>query len=187
MRGWPALHADLARVDPEAAARIHPNDAQRIQRALEVYESTGQPITSWQRRTAPPTAVRFLRWALWPGDRAALRRRIEARFAEMLARGWLGEVERLAARPELTGSEPAVRAVGYRQLWEHVRGRSTLADAQAAALHATQQLVRRQLTWIRADAAWQRLDPLDPGSFDAWVRAVEAGLATSGDRSAHHP
>ena len=187
LRGWPALHADLARADPEAAARIHPNDAQRIQRALEVYESTGRPITSWQRSTSPPSDTRFLRWALWPEDRALLRGRIDARFEQMLARGWLAEVESLAARPELTGSEPAIRAVGYRQLWEYVKGRSSLETARAAALRATRQLVRRQLTWIRADEGWRRVDPLVAGSFEAWAAEVEGAVEASMHRPVARP
>ncbi len=170
--GWPALHAELARIDPEAASRIHPNDAQRIQRALEVYELTGTPISAWQRRTRPPTNVRFLCWALWPEDRVALGTRIRERFEAMLVNGWVKEVETLAARSDLTGREPALRAVGYRQWWDYVKGRCAYAAARQAALRATLQLVRRQLTWIRADTRWQRLDPFAPDACERWIAAV---------------
>lgn len=180
--GWPALHAELAQADPEAAARIHPNDAQRIQRALEVFESTGRPISAWQRETRPPTQVPFLRWAMWPSDRPALKLRIRERFAAMRVHGWVGEVEQLAARGDLTGEEPALRAVGYRQLWDYVKGRCDLATAEREALQATEQLVRRQLTWIRSDDAWQRVEPFAPGAFEQWADAVEAALATSASR-----
>jgi tRNA dimethylallyltransferase len=180
--GWPALHAELAQVDPEAAARIHPNDAQRIQRALEVYQSTGQPITAWQRRTRPPTDVPLLRWALWPADRPALKQRIRKRFEAMLVHGWVGEVEQLAARPDLTGDKPALRAVGYRQLWDYVKGGCDYATAKREALRATEQLVRRQLTWIRSDDAWQRVEPFGPDAFERWAEAVVAALPASATR-----
>jgi tRNA dimethylallyltransferase len=180
--GWAALHAELAQADPEAAARIHPNDAQRIQRALEVFESTGRPITDWQRQTRPPTQLPFLRWVLWPADRPALKQRIRERFEAMLVHGWVAEVEQLAARGDLTGQEPALRAVGYRQLWDYVKGRSDLESARREALHATEQLVRRQLTWIRSDDAWQRVEPFAPGAFERWADAVEAALETSASR-----
>jgi tRNA dimethylallyltransferase len=170
--GWPALHAELARIDPEAASRIHPHDAQRIQRALEVYELTGTPISVWQRRTRPPPDVRFLCWALWPVDRTNLGARIRERFEAMLVNGWVQEVETLAARSDLTGREPALRAVGYRQWWDYVKGRCSYATAREAALRATLQLVRRQLTWIRADARWQRLDPFAPDACEQWIAAV---------------
>jgi tRNA dimethylallyltransferase len=170
--GWPALHAELARIDPEAASRIHPHDAQRIQRALEVYELTGTPISVWQRRTRPLPDVRFLCWALWPVDRTNLGARIRERFEAMLVNGWVQEVETLAARSDLTGREPALRAVGYRQWWDYVKGRCSYATAREAALRATLQLVRRQLTWIRADARWQRLDPFAPDACEQWIAAV---------------
>jgi tRNA dimethylallyltransferase len=170
--GWPALHAQLAAVDPQAARRIHPNDAQRIQRALEVYEATGTPISTWQQSTRPPTDLRFHCWALWPADRAVLRARIRERFEAMLVNGWVAEVQTLAGRGDLSGREPALRAVGYRQWWDYVKGRCDYATAREAALHATLQLVRRQLTWIRADARWQRIDPFEPGACERWIAEV---------------
>ncbi|HCT28815.1 MAG TPA: tRNA (adenosine(37)-N6)-dimethylallyltransferase MiaA, partial [Stenotrophomonas sp.] len=122
-RGWAALHAELAKVDPAAAARIHATDPQRIQRALEVYRLTGTPITEWQRRPGvAPLPVRTLKLILAPRDRAVLHQRIEARFDAMLAQGFLDEVRALRVMPEMTAVEapldlPAVRAVGYRQAW----------------------------------------------------------------------
>jgi tRNA dimethylallyltransferase len=180
--GWPALHAELAQADPESAARIHPNDAQRIQRALEVYHSTGQPISAWQRATRPPTDVPFLRWVLWPADRAALKQRIGERFEAMLVHGWVNEVEVLAARPDLTGNESALRSVGYRQFWDYVKGRCDFETAKREALQATLQLVRRQLTWARSDVAWQRVEPFAPQAFERWAESVTTALDASAMR-----
>ena len=174
--GWPALHAELAAVDPEAAARIHPNDPQRIQRALEVWHASGRPISAWQRDTAPVHGLVFGRWALVPSDRAVLHARIAGRFDEMMAAGFLEEVRALRARPGLGRSAPALRAVGYRQLWACLDGPQSpaaLAAAVAAAVAATRQLAKRQLTWINADPGWQRLDPLEQGAGDRWLDAMQ--------------
>jgi tRNA dimethylallyltransferase len=159
VRGWPALHGDLARVDPAAAARIGPADRQRIQRALEVYRITGQPLSALQGRSPPGPAPRVVRVALVPGDRAELHRRIEVRFDVMLEAGFLGEVERLRALPGMTPGRPALRAVGYRQLWAHLAGEVSLAEARDRGIAATRQLARRQLTWLRAEAVDQVLEP----------------------------
>lgn len=171
-QGWPALHAELARVDPLAGSRIHPNDAQRIQRALEVFESSGRPISDWQRGTVAPTGIRFLRWALLPADRDELKRRVALRFAAMLEQGLLDEVRALAARSDLRGDEPALRSVGYRQLWQHVRHGVPLQQARDAAITATLQLVRRQYTWIRSDKAWQVVEPFAPDAVNGWMSCV---------------
>jgi len=165
-RGWPALHADLARVDPAAAARIHATDPQRIQRALEVYRASGRPISDWQaaapRERLP---VRVLKLVLAPPDRTVLHARIERRFDAMLAAGFLDEVRRLRALPQLQAVDrplelPAIRAVGYRQAWEHLDGRFDTAGFRDRAIFATRQLAKRQLTWLRGelDARW--FDPL---------------------------
>jgi tRNA dimethylallyltransferase len=158
--GWPALHAELARVDPEAAARIHPNDPQRIQRALEVYEETGRPISAWQRETAG-TEGRFdwLRLALLPGTRAELNARLARRFERMLAAGLYDEVAALHARGDLTLRHSSIRCVGYRQLWACFEQGVTLEAAAAAAIRATCQLAKRQLTWLRADPGLQTFNP----------------------------
>ncbi|HEX7053828.1 MAG TPA: tRNA (adenosine(37)-N6)-dimethylallyltransferase MiaA [Burkholderiales bacterium] len=148
-RGWPAMHAELARVDPAAAWRIMPNDAQRIQRALEVWRLTGEPISSRQKNAPAklPFAVQAYAVSL---ERAELHRRIAQRFDAMLAAGLLDEVRRLRRRFRLTASTPSMRAVGYRQAWEHLEGRSTLEEMRSRAIAATRQLAKRQATWLRA-------------------------------------
>lgn len=168
-RGWPALHAELARVDPDAAARIHATDPQRIQRALEVHRASGRPISAWQRaHAAPPRPWRLLKLVLAPRGRDALHARIAARFDAMLEQGFLDEVRALRAIPQLRAHPapldlPALRAVGYRQAWEYLDDRdagSGDAGAFAAfrerAIAATRQLAKRQLTWLRGelDARW---------------------------------
>ncbi len=171
-RGWPALHAELATLDPESAARIHPNDAQRIQRALEVVRVSGRPISDWQRDTAPAHALRLQRWALVPGDREQLGERIARRFDQMVEAGFVDEVRALQARPALSPDAPSLRAVGYRQLWEHAAGREPLPAAIERARVATRQLARRQLTWIRSDPGWNCLDPFGPDARESWLRQV---------------
>ena len=161
-RGWAALHEELARVDPPAAARIRPGDAQRIQRALEVYRLSGRPISAWQRDPPPPRLpLRVLKLVLAPVDRAVLHARIARRFDAMLAAGFLDEVRALRARPALRAHPhpldlPALRAVGYRQAWEHLDGATDAAAFRDRAVHATRQLAKRQLTWLRGelDARW---------------------------------
>jgi tRNA dimethylallyltransferase len=153
--GWPALHARLERVDPVAAARIARSDAQRIQRALEVHQLTGVPISEWQHTTRGACEqFRWLRYTLLPADadaRAALRERLAARFAHMLESGLIEEVRRLHARGDLTAQHASMRAVGYRQLWQVFAAGTNLAEAQRQALFATAQLAKRQLTWLRRE------------------------------------
>ncbi|MFO1409059.1 MAG: tRNA dimethylallyltransferase [Steroidobacteraceae bacterium] len=159
-QGWPALHAELARVDPEAAARIHPNDPQRIQRALEVYEETGRPISAWQRATVgAEERFEWTRLALVPAARAGLHERLARRFEAMLAAGLYDEVAALHARGDLTPAHASVRCVGYRQLWGCFTAGTPLAAAATAAVHATCQLAKRQLTWLRGDSGLQVLNP----------------------------
>lgn len=161
-RGWAALHDELARVDPEAAARIRPGDAQRIQRALEVYRASGRPISAWQRDPPPPRLpLRVLRLVLAPADRAVLHGRIALRFDRMLEAGFLDEVRRLRALAPLRGHPrpldlPALRAVGYRQAWEHLDGLVGAEEFRQRGIAATRQLAKRQLTWLRGelDARW---------------------------------
>src|SRR5690606_35035486 len=161
-RGWPALHAELARVDPEAAARIRVGDRQRITRALEVWRQSGRPISDWQRGQGGrrPFPFRVLKLVLAPVDRAVLHARIGERFDRMLAEGFLDEVRRLRADPRLHPDLPAMRAVGYRQAWEHLDGQTDAAEFRARAIAATRQLAKRQYTWLRArpEALW--FDPL---------------------------
>ena len=159
--GWPALHARLAAVDPEAARRVHPNDAQRIGRALEVFEVSGRRMSDWQRSTRGPAGVAgpIVRLAAAPADRAALHRAIEARFHAMLERGLVDEVRGLAARPGVDRGLPSMRAVGYRQVWDYLEGRSDRAAMAERAVAATRQLARRQLTWLRSLSGVCWLDP----------------------------
>jgi len=164
-QGWPALHARLAVIDPAAAARIHPNDAQRIQRALEVHAATGEPISALQLRTAAPLAREFRMVALIPADRARLHGALEQRFAQMMAAGLLDEVRALFARGDLTEAHPAIRAVGYRQLWAHLAGGYSLETAVERAVAATRQLAKRQMTWLRAMPNIRVIDPYDAQSF----------------------
>ncbi len=160
--GWPELHAELAQVDPDAAARIKPTDPQRIQRALEVFRLSGKPISQWQRETVrQPFPFRVLKLVLAPRERAVLHERIERRFDAMLTEGFLDEVRRLRALPELQAHPavldlPAIRAVGYRQAWEHLDGLTDAAEFRDRAVFATRQLAKRQLTWLRGelDARW---------------------------------
>lgn len=150
--GWPALHARLVELDPEAAARIHPNDPQRIQRALEVCELTGRPLSELQRsRGTEPMPFDAVKLHVLPTDRADLHKRIESRFHRMLDEGLLAEVEALYARGDLDPAMPALRAVGYRQLWQYLDGELDYRQAAQAAITATRQLARRQMTWMRAE------------------------------------
>jgi tRNA dimethylallyltransferase len=163
--GWPALHARLIGIDPRAAARIHPNDAQRIQRALEVYSATGEPISDLQARTGSPLEREFLCAALVPQDRARLHAGLAHRFESMMAAGLLDEVRGLFARGDLTAEHPAVRAVGYRQLWSHLAGGYSLAVATERAVAATRQLAKRQMTWLRSMPNMRMFDPYDAQAF----------------------
>jgi tRNA dimethylallyltransferase len=157
-RGWPALHAELARIDPATAARLPPGDSQRIQRALEVWRLTGKPLSDWfTARPKPAAHGDIALFALEPQDRAWLHQRIAARFDAMLAQGFLDEVRALRSRGDLTPDLPALRAVGYRQAWQALDGAgdADLTSAQLATLRdqasaATRQLAKRQLTWLRS-------------------------------------
>ena len=172
-RGWPALHAELARLDPRAAAKIHAHDAQRIQRALEVHQLTGRTISDWQRATpAPSDGWQWLKFALVPTDRAGLRRALQARFAAMLEAGLVAEVTSLFRRPDLHAELPAIRSVGYRQLWAFCAGRIDLEEASSLAVTATCQLAKRQMTWLRADTGYECLDPTDDSGFARILAAI---------------
>ncbi len=166
--GWPAMHQKLAEIDAAASARINPNDSQRIQRALEVYEIGGRTMSDWQATGKRPGADRsYLKIALVPGSRSVLHERISARLQSMFERGFIEEVEALRHRPGLTGQSSSMRAVGYRQIWSHLDGEYDRATAQEKALAATRQLAKRQLTWLRSDEQLNRFDPLEGKAFDA--------------------
>jgi tRNA dimethylallyltransferase len=182
--GWEAMHRRLAELDPIAAARIHATDPQRIQRALEVHALTGRPISYWQAQPAAPRLpLRVLKLVLSPPDRAVLHDRIAKRFDTMLEQGFLDEVRRLRALPQMQAVPvpldlPAVRAVGYRQAWEFLDGAVDAAAFRERAIQATRQLAKRQLTWLRGelDARW--FDPeCDRGRLDS---ALGDFLATPG-------
>jgi tRNA dimethylallyltransferase len=174
--GWPALHARLAEVDPAAAARIHPNDAQRIQRALEVHAVTGEAISAHQARTRSPLARDFVLAALIPADRARLHAALDARLDQMMAAGFLAEVGRLHQRGDLTDASPAIRAVGYRQLWAHLSGGYSLETAVARAQAATRQLAKRQMTWLRSMPNIRVFDPYDAQSFVGFRESLIAAF-----------
>ncbi|HSG58211.1 MAG TPA: tRNA (adenosine(37)-N6)-dimethylallyltransferase MiaA [Woeseiaceae bacterium] len=167
--GWPALHARLGEADPEAAERIKPNDKQRIQRALEVYRSTGRTLSEWQNRgaTGAMRDVEFCKMALLPASREILHERIELRLKTMFNNGLIDEVKVLYNRPELTAEHPSMRSVGYRQVWQFLAGGVTLGEASDKALYATRQLAKRQITWLRSEAGLNVFDPLEPGVIDA--------------------
>ena len=158
-QGWPALHAELARLDPEAAARVAPTDSQRIQRALEVCYNTGRPISELQRATVSPLAGRRLHYWMLAPPRAVLHERIQRRFEAMMAAGFLEEVRSLRRNGALTARHPSMRAVGYRQLWAHLDGQYPLEEAVRRGVAATRQLAKRQLTWLRGEALGRWIEP----------------------------
>jgi tRNA dimethylallyltransferase len=176
--GWPALHAQLAQLDPEAASHIAITDAQRIQRALEVYRLTGVPISQWQRRTeGARDEYRWLRYALIPESRQELRPRLESRFQSMLRAGLVDEVRRLTAAGDLTPRHASMRAVGYRQIWRFCRGDCSLTEASQLAVIATAQLAKRQLTWLRRETGMTELIANSVGQTASMINAIEKGCA----------
>ena len=176
-QGWEALHAELARVDPAAALRIHRHDPQRIQRALEVFRITGRPLPQLrEQRVVRFMDQRFVEFALVPGQRRLLHERIDARFDAMLEAGFLEEVRGLFARRDLSGEHPAMRAVGYRQLWDFIGGFGTLDEARQRAIAATRQLAKRQLTWVRQRPDATCLDCLDRNVSGSLIDALAKGI-----------
>ncbi len=162
--GWPALHARLARADPATASRLAPTDRQRIQRALEVLQATGRPLSAWLAEPAagPASPERIVRIALEPADRGALHARIAQRFDRMLHEGLLEEVERLRARGDLHAGLPSMRSVGYRQAWQFLAGELDRTQLREAGIAATRQLAKRQLTWLRGMAERVVIDSEQP-------------------------
>jgi len=178
--GWPALHAELARLDPVTAARLAPNDSQRIQRALEICQLSGQPMSALlgrQRAAAGDDDNRYLTISLEPSERAALHARIEQRFDAMLANGLLEEVRGLHARADLHPGLPSVRCVGYRQMWAHLDGEISLEEAREQGIAATRQLAKRQITWLRAQPERVIVDCLAADAVAHTIDAVAAALA----------
>jgi tRNA dimethylallyltransferase len=183
-RGWPALHAELARVDAATAGRLAPHDAQRIQRALEVFRLTGTPLSQHldpaaagkrgrSESTRRPRAAPALSIALVPGDRALLHARIAARFDAMLADGLVEELRGLRVRHALHEGLPSMRCVGYRQAWAHLEGRYDAAEMRDRGVFATRQLAKRQLTWLRSWPGVTVLDPFEPATPARVIAAIE--------------
>ena len=163
--GWPALHARLAQVDPLTAARLKPNDSQRIQRALEIFESAGAPMSKLLGRDA--ASLRFSTLALLPADRALLHERIAKRFDAMLQAGLMDEVRALHGRGDLHPDLPSMRSVGYRQAWRFFDGQCAFEEFRAAGIAATRQLAKRQLTWLRSMPAVTVIEPTSSAAMSA--------------------
>lgn len=178
--GWVAIHAELANVDPESAARIHPNDPQRLQRALEVYRVTGKTLSELhaeeaaqceQDRRAP---FDFVFCAIQPRDRSVLHGKIAERFRQMLADGFVDEVRTLKERGDLNLSMPSMRSVGYKQVWQHLEGELTYEEMVDRSIIATRQLAKRQLTWLRS---WEKLQNLSESLKESHSQLLK--MATS--------
>ncbi len=176
--GWPAMHERLTRLDPTAGSRIGNNDVQRLQRALEVIELTGTPLSELQRGgSATPFPWRVLKLALLPQDRRVLHDRIARRFDSMLEEGFLDEVRALRQREDLHADLPAIRAVGYRQAWQHLDGDIDASTFRDHAIFATRQLAKRQITWLRSEVSARLFEPGRTGLLDHAAGAVELFLS----------
>lgn len=160
--GWASLHQRLAKVDPETASRVHQNDPQRIQRALEVYMISGKPLSTLiNEGKVTESGYDFIKLVVSPKDRSKLHERIAMRFCHMMDQGFLHEVEALFNRGDLYSKLPSMRAVGYRQLWQFLEGKIGYEEAVQKSINATRQLAKRQMTWLRAETACQWFDSLD--------------------------
>lgn len=170
--GWPAMHAQLAEIDPDTAQRLKPNDSQRVQRAIEIYRASGRTMSSWlaQPSRSPATDLNFVTLSLEPSDRSALHERIAQRYYVMIEQGLIPEVQTFYDRGDLHTSLPSMRCVGYRQIWEYLDGAVSLDEAIEKAIAATRQLAKRQLTWLRAQPERHYIDCLDP---DAVTRVID--------------
>lgn len=180
-QGWAAVHARLAEVDPDSARRIHPNDPQRLQRALEVYRLSGRPLSRLQREQAPrdgsmglPFSLEFL--AIQPRERAVLHERIAERFRDMLAMGLVEEVRGLFERGDLSRDLPSIKSVGYRQVWQYLAGEIDYDAMVDRGIIATRQLAKRQLTWLRS---WPELVDLGSGKRESLDRLLKFVATTS--------
>ena len=179
--GWQGMHARLQVVDPVAAARIHPNDPQRIQRALEVYELSGEPMSElFAAGRESDSGYGFIKIALLPADRALLHARIETRFRIMLEQGFLDEVRGLRARGDLRPELPSMRAVGYRQAWSHLAGELSADEWVERGIIATRQYAKRQFTWLRGETECQCIDPLQQSALSGVLESLKkAGVPAS--------
>jgi tRNA dimethylallyltransferase len=182
-KGWPALHEELATQDPVTAARLHPTDSQRIQRALEICRVTGRPMSELlEKGKSGPPPYRFLRLALLPSDRGALHERIALRFRNMLAQGLIEEVETLRHRYRLRPNLPSMRAVGYRQVWGWMSGEFSRDELANKGIFATRQLAKRQITWLTNSLTGENFDCLDETAGEQIIRRVADFLGQSGIR-----
>jgi len=161
--GWSKLHDELRGVDPISGERIHPNDPQRITRALEVYRSTGKTLTHWQQQEGEKCPYKIAQFAIAPADRAVLHERIATRFDLMLEQGFENEVVKLYERSDLHEDLPSIRSVGYRQMWQYLDGQLSYAEMRERGIIATRQLAKRQLTWLRG---WEQVTWLDTFAND---------------------
>lgn len=175
--GWPAMHAELVKIDPETAARLSPNDSQRIQRALEIWRISGTPMSALiNAPDQQDIPIKTLTLSLEPTERSALHQTIEIRFDAMLEAGLLKEVQALYARGDLNTSLPSIRCVGYRQLWSLLDGDISFAEARLQAIAATRQLAKRQLTWLRSLPERKTIEACTPNSVESVIREVAAVL-----------
>lgn len=181
--GWPEMHRKLATVDPATANRLSPNDSQRIGRALEIYEASGQPMSSLigknnpgAQRSSTPQPLFMI--SLEPSDRSVLHRRIEQRFDQMLTQGLVSEVQALFERQDLNIGMPSIRCVGYRQIWDYLSGNVTLPQARDQAIAATRQLAKRQLTWLRSMPERHVVDCLAPDAAEQVMALVKLASET---------
>tara|TARA_R100001377_G_C3194371_1_gene111978 strand:- start:474 stop:1289 length:816 start_codon:yes stop_codon:yes gene_type:complete len=175
--GWAAVHAQLAAVDPESAQRIHPNDPQRLQRALEIYLVSGKTMTAHHRQEDVAQAAADLPFdlhffAIQPQDRAVLHNRIAQRFERMVEQGLVAEVERLYARGDLDLSMPSMRAVGYRQTWRYIAGELSFDAMVEQGIIATRQLAKRQITWMRSWEKLRSFDSEDSETLDLLLNSI---------------
>ncbi|MCO7244808.1 tRNA (adenosine(37)-N6)-dimethylallyltransferase MiaA [Halomonas sp. Mc5H-6] len=176
--GLSALHRTLAEVDPPSAQRIHPNDPQRLMRALEVYYASGRPMSAlWAEQQPETFPWRVLSIGLLPADRAILHQRIAQRFEMMLAEGLIDEVAALKQRDDLHGNLPAIKSVGYRQVWDYLEGRYDDAMLRERGIIATRQLAKRQITWLRRWPSLHWIDTLQPDALDKVLKIVRGSGA----------
>lgn len=175
--GWPAIHAELAKVDPESAHRLKPNDSQRLQRALEVYRVSGKTMTElWAEQAAYQLPYNVINLSIAPSDRSVLHKRIEQRFHIMLEQGFIEEVKALYARGDLNTQMPSVRCVGYRQAWSYLDGEWDYETMVHKGIVATRQLAKRQITWLRGWENLQWLETEDKDNLQRCLKIVESGI-----------
>jgi len=178
--GWPAMHAQLARLDPETAARLQPNDSQRIQRALELCLTTGEPMSALLSAQKTEPVLNSLQFSLFPAERAWLHQRINVRFSQMLEMGLVDELQDLRTRHQLDAAMPSMRCVGYRQAWRFLENEIDASSLFEQGAAATRQLAKRQLTWLRGWEGAIKLDPATDSVRDEMAHKIQPCFDTSG-------